>query len=143
MYFGDRSRKKTLVDYGFRLPSALDNRPLNFEEFESHINQMMFVSATPSVYEAEHELLRTEQIIRPTGLLDPEVDVRPVEGQIDDLLAEVKKEIKKNGFTLWQIAEQIGVSETSVIRWLRSERDCRNQQKVMNALNELKSKKGV
>ena len=96
MYFGDRSRKQTLVDYGFRLPSALDNRPLNFEEFESHIDQMMFVSATPSVYEAEHELMRTEQIIRPTGLLDPEVDVRPVEGQIDDLIGEVRKETDKH-----------------------------------------------
>lgn len=92
MYFGDRSRKTTLVDYGFRLPSALDNRPLNFEEFESKINQMMFVSATPSVYEAEHELNRVEQIIRPTGLLDPEISVRPVTGQIDDLLSEVNKE---------------------------------------------------
>lgn len=92
MYFGDRSRKTTLVDYGFRLPSALDNRPLNFEEFESKINQMMFVSATPSVYEEEHELKRVEQIIRPTGLLDPEISVRPVEGQIDDLIAEVNKE---------------------------------------------------
>lgn len=92
MYAGDRSRKTTLVDYGFRLPSALDNRPLNFEEFESHIDQMLFVSATPSVYEEEHELLRAEQIIRPTGLLDPKVCVRPVEGQIDDLLAEIKKE---------------------------------------------------
>ncbi len=92
MYFGDRSRKTTLVDYGFRLPSALDNRPLNFEEFESKINQMMFVSATPSVYEDEHELKRVEQIIRPTGLLDPEISVRPVEGQIDDLIAEVNKE---------------------------------------------------
>ncbi|MBP3204495.1 MAG: UvrB/UvrC motif-containing protein, partial [Lachnospiraceae bacterium] len=96
MYFGDRSRKKTLVDYGFRLPSALDNRPLDFEEFEGHIDQMLFVSATPSVYEEEHELLRTEQIIRPTGLLDPEIDVRPVEGQIDDLIAEVKKETDKH-----------------------------------------------
>ena len=92
MYFGDRSRKKTLVDYGFRLPSALDNRPLNFEEFESKINQMMFVSATPSDYERDHELLRAEQIIRPTGLLDPEISVRPVEGQIDDLISEVNKE---------------------------------------------------
>lgn len=96
MYAGDRSRKQTLVDYGFRLPSALDNRPLNFEEFEEHIDQMLFVSATPNVYEAEHELLRTEQIIRPTGLLDPEIDVRPVEGQIDDLIAEVKKETAKH-----------------------------------------------
>ncbi len=92
MYFGDRSRKTTLVDYGFRLPSALDNRPLNFQEFESKINQMLFVSATPSEYEAEHELKRVEQIIRPTGLLDPEISVRPVEGQIDDLIAEVNKE---------------------------------------------------
>ena len=92
MYAGDRSRKTTLVDYGFRLPSALDNRPLNFEEFESKIDQMLFVSATPNVYEKEHELLRAEQVIRPTGLLDPAVEVRPVEGQIDDLLAEIKKE---------------------------------------------------
>ena len=93
MYAGDRSRKSTLVDYGFRLPSALDNRPLNFSEFEDKINQMMFVSATPSVYEREHELMRVEQIIRPTGLLDPEVTVRPVEGQIDDLISEVNKEV--------------------------------------------------
>ena len=92
MYAGDQSRKRTLVDYGFRLPSALDNRPLNFSEFESKINQMMFVSATPSVYESEHELMRVEQIIRPTGLLDPEIFVRPVEGQIDDLISEVNKE---------------------------------------------------
>ena len=92
MYAGDRSRKSTLVNYGFRLPSALDNRPLNFEEFESKINQMMFVSATPSDYERDHELLRAEQIIRPTGLLDPEISVRPVEGQIDDLISEVNKE---------------------------------------------------
>ena len=93
MYAGDRSRKTTLVNYGFRLPSALDNRPLNFSEFESKINQMLFVSATPSVYEEEHELLRTEQIIRPTGLLDPEISVRPAEGQIDDLISEVNKEV--------------------------------------------------
>ena len=96
MYAGDRSRKTTLVDYGFRLPSALDNRPLNFAEFESHIDQMLFVSATPSDYEEQHELLRTEQVIRPTGLLDPEVSVRPIEGQIDDLLSEIKKETEKN-----------------------------------------------
>ncbi len=93
MYAGDRSRKTTLVDYGFRLPSALDNRPLNFEEFEEHINQMLFVSATPNKYEKEHELARVEQIIRPTGLLDPEIAVRPVEGQIDDLLGEIRKTI--------------------------------------------------
>lgn len=92
MYAGDQSRKSTLVDYGFRLPSAKDNRPLNFEEFESKIDQLLFVSATPNVYEKEHELLRVEQIIRPTGLLDPQIDVRPVEGQIDDLISEVNKE---------------------------------------------------
>ena len=94
MYAGDQSRKTTLVDYGFRLPSAKDNRPLNFEEFEAHISQMLFVSATPNVYEGEHELLRAEQVIRPTGLLDPEISVRPVEGQIDDLISEVNKEIE-------------------------------------------------
>jgi excinuclease ABC subunit B len=94
MYFGDRSRKTTLVDYGFRLPSALDNRPLSFEEFEAHINQMMFVSATPGEYEEAHELERAEQVIRPTGLLDPDVEVRPVEGQIDDLVAEINKTVK-------------------------------------------------
>ena len=94
MYAGDQSRKTTLVDYGFRLPSAKDNRPLNFDEFESHISQMLFVSATPNVYEGEHELLRAEQVIRPTGLLDPEISVRPVEGQIEDLISEVNKEIE-------------------------------------------------
>ena len=100
MYAGDRSRKTTLVDYGFRLPSALDNRPLNFEEFESKINQMLFVSATPSVYEEEHELLRAEQVIRPTGLLDPEITVHPVEGQIDHLLGEIRKEVAKKSKVL-------------------------------------------
>ena len=100
MFAGDRSRKMTLVDYGFRLPSALDNRPLNFEEFESHIDQLLFVSATPSAYEEAHELLRTEQIIRPTGLLDPEVIVRPVEGQIDDLIGEIRKETDKHNKVL-------------------------------------------
>lgn len=100
MFAGDRSRKNTLVDYGFRLPSALDNRPLNFEEFEAHIDQLMFVSATPSAYEEAHELLRTEQIIRPTGLLDPEVEVRPVEGQIDDLIGEVNREVEKHNKVL-------------------------------------------
>ena len=94
MYAGDRSRKQTLVDYGFRLPSALDNRPLNFQEFESKLHQVMFVSATPNVYEQEHEQLRVEQIIRPTGLLDPRVDVRPVAGQVDDLVSEVNKEVE-------------------------------------------------
>ncbi|MCR5468893.1 MAG: excinuclease ABC subunit UvrB [Lachnospiraceae bacterium] len=100
MFSGDRARKTTLVDYGFRLPSALDNRPLNFEEFESKIDQMLFVSATPGKYEKEHELLRTEQIIRPTGLLDPEISVRPVEGQIDDLLKEVNAETEKHNKVL-------------------------------------------
>ncbi len=94
MYNGDRARKQTLVDYGFRLPSALDNRPLNFTEFEDHLNQVLFVSATPGPYEEEHELLRTEQVIRPTGLLDPEVSVRPVNGQIDDLLGEIRKTVE-------------------------------------------------
>ncbi|MCI9335077.1 MAG: excinuclease ABC subunit UvrB [Lachnospiraceae bacterium] len=100
MYNGDRSRKTTLVDYGFRLPSALDNRPLRFGEFEQHIDQMLFVSATPSTYEQEHELFRTEQIIRPTGLLDPEIFVRPVEGQIDDLIAEINKETERHNKVL-------------------------------------------
>ncbi len=100
MYAGDQARKTTLVDYGFRLPSAKDNRPLNFNEFESKIDQMLFVSATPNVYEAEHELLRAEQIIRPTGLLDPNIEVRPVEGQIDDLLSEVNKEVAKGNKVL-------------------------------------------
>lgn len=100
MYAGDRSRKNTLVDYGFRLPSALDNRPMNFQEFEEHIDQLLFVSATPAEYEQEHELLRAEQIIRPTGLLDPEVDIRPVEGQIDDLITEVNKETQKHNKVL-------------------------------------------
>lgn len=100
MYAGDQSRKQTLVDYGFRLPSAKDNRPLNFQEFESKIDQMMFVSATPGKYEAEHEMERAEQIIRPTGLLDPKVDVRPVEGQVDDLIAEINKETEKKNKVL-------------------------------------------
>ncbi|NLZ82224.1 MAG: excinuclease ABC subunit UvrB [Clostridiales bacterium] len=100
MYAGDRSRKQTLVDFGFRLPSALDNRPLNFTEFESKIDQIMFVSATPSVYEIDHELLRVEQVIRPTGLLDPEVEVKPIEGQIDSLLGEINKEISNNNKVL-------------------------------------------
>ena len=100
MYHGDRSRKLTLVDYGFRLPSALDNRPLSFDEFEQHIDQMLFCSATPGKYEEEHELLRAEQVIRPTGLLDPEVDVRPVEGQIDDLIGEIRKEVDKKNKVL-------------------------------------------
>lgn len=100
MFAGDQSRKTTLVDYGFRLPSAKDNRPLNFQEFESKIDQLLFVSATPGDYEAEHELLRAEQIIRPTGLLDPRVEVRPVEGQIDDLVGEVNRETAKGNKVL-------------------------------------------
>lgn len=117
MYAGDRSRKTTLVNYGFRLPSALDNRPLNFQEFESKINQMLFVSATPSVYEAEHELLRVEQIIRPTGLLDPEIDVRPVEGQIDDLVSEVNKEIaKKNKILITTLTKRMAEDLTDYMR---------------------------
>ena len=95
MYHGDQSRKRTLVDYGFRLPSALDNRPLSFDEFEQRIDQILFVSATPGPYEEEHELLRAEQVIRPTGLLDPKVEVRPVEGQIDDLIGEINRETAK------------------------------------------------
>ena len=100
MYHGDRNRKQTLVDYGFRLPSALDNRPLNFGEFEQKIDQMMFVSATPGSYEEQHELMRTEQVIRPTGLLDPKVDVRPVEGQIDDLIGEIRAEVSRKNKVL-------------------------------------------
>ena len=106
MYAGDQSRKTTLVDYGFRLPSAKDNRPLNFEEFESKIDQMLFVSATPGPYEEEHEFLRAEQIIRPTGLLDPRVEVRPVEGQIDDLIGEVNREVKEGNKILVTTADQ-------------------------------------
>ena len=117
MFAGDRSRKNTLVDYGFRLPSALDNRPLNFGEFEQHIDQLLFVSATPSEYEKEHELLRTEQIIRPTGLLDPEIDVRPVEGQIDDLIMEVRKETdKKNKVLVTTLTKRMAEDLTDYMR---------------------------
>lgn len=119
MYAGDQSRKRTLIDYGFRLPSALDNRPLNFEEFESKIDQMMFVSATPNVYEEEHELLRAEQIIRPTGLLDPEISVRPVEGQIDDLVSEVNKEIaKKNKILVTTLTKRMAEDLTEYMKEL-------------------------
>ena len=119
MYAGDRSRKKTLVDYGFRLPSALDNRPLNFEEFESKVNQMLFVSATPGEYEEKNELLRAEQVIRPTGLLDPEVEVRPVEGQIDDLVGEVNKEIaKKNKVLITTLTKRMAEDLTDYMREL-------------------------
>ena len=117
MYSGDQSRKSTLVDFGFRLPSAKDNRPLNFEEFESKINQVLFVSATPSVYEEEHELLRTEQVISPTGLLDPEVTVRPVEGQIDDLVGEVNKEVaKKNKVLVTTLTKRMAEDLTDYMR---------------------------
>ena len=117
MYAGDQSRKSTLVDYGFRLPSAKDNRPLNFEEFESMIDQMMFVSATPNVYEKEHELGRAEQIISPTGLLDPEVEVRPVEGQIDDLITEINKEVaKKNKVLVTTLTKRMAEDLTDYMR---------------------------
>ena len=117
MYAGDQSRKSTLVDYGFRLPSAKDNRPLNFEEFESMIDQMMFVSATPNVYEQEHELGRAEQIIRPTGLLDPKVEVRPVEGQIDDLITEINKEVaKKNKVLVTTLTKRMAEDLTDYMR---------------------------
>ena len=117
MYSGDQSRKSTLVDYGFRLPSAKDNRPLNFEEFESKINQVLFVSATPGVNEEEHELLRAEQVIRPTGLLDPEVEVRPVEGQIDDLIGEINQEIsRKNKVLVTTLTKRMAEDLTDYMR---------------------------
>ena len=119
MYHGDQSRKRTLVEYGFRLPSALDNRPLSFDEFESKIDQVLFVSATPGPYEAEHELLRAEQVIRPTGLLDPEVFVRPVEGQIDDLVSEVNKETaKKNKVLITTLTKRMAEDLTDYMREL-------------------------
>ena len=119
MYHGDQSRKRTLVEYGFRLPSALDNRPLSFEEFESKIYQVMFVSATPGKYEEEHELLRAEQVIRPTGLLDPEVEVRPVEGQIDDLIGEVNKEIaNKHKILITTLTKRMAEDLTDYMREL-------------------------
>lgn len=117
MYAGDHARKTTLVEYGFRLPSAMDNRPLNFEEFEQHIDQMMFVSATPSEYESEHELLRTEQVIRPTGLLDPQIEVRSVEGQIDDLIGEIRKEIdKKNKILVTTLTKRMAEDLTDYMK---------------------------
>ena len=142
MYAGDRSRKQTLVDYGFRLPSALDNRPLNFEEFEQKINQMLFVSATPNVYEDEHELLRVEQIIRPTGLLDPEISVRPVEGQIDDLIGEVNKEVaahhkvlittltKRMAEDLTQYMTEVGIR----VKYLHSDIDTLERAEIIRDL---------
>ena len=139
MFSGDRSRKTTLVDYGFRLPSALDNRPLNFEEFENKINQMLFVSATPNVYEKEHELLRAEQIIRPTGLLDPEVFVRPVEGQIDDLISEVNKETaKKNKVLVTTLTKKMAEDLTNYmkevgirVRYLHSDIDTLERAEII------------
>lgn len=142
MYAGDQSRKKMLVDYGFRLPSAKDNRPMNFEEFEGQIDQMMFVSATPSEYEQAHELLRVEQIIRPTGLLDPEVDVRPVEGQIDDLVGEVRKETgqghkvlittltKKMAEDLSEYMREIGIR----VKYLHSDIDTLERAEIIRDL---------
>ena len=142
MYAGDQSRKSTLVDYGFRLPSAKDNRPLNFEEFESKINQMLFVSATPSVYEEEHELLRVNQVIRPTGLLDPKVDVRPVAGQIDDLVGEINKEIagknkvmvttltKKMAESLTDYLKEVGIR----VRYLHSDIDTLERSKIIREM---------
>ena len=119
MYHGDQSRKRTLVEYGFRLPSALDNRPLSFEEFENKIDQVMFVSATPGKYEEEHELLRAEQVIRPTGLLDPKVEVRPVEGQIDDLIGEVNKEIaNKHKILITTLTKRMAEDLTDYMREL-------------------------
>lgn len=142
MYAGDRSRKTTLVDYGFRLPSALDNRPLNFEEFEGKIDQMLFVSATPGEYEANHELLRTEQIIRPTGLLDPEISVRPVEGQIDDLIGEVNKEVAKHNKVLIttltkRMAEDLTryMSEVGIrVKYLHSDIDTLERAEIIRDL---------
>ena len=117
MYNGDQSRKSTLVEYGFRLPSAKDNRPLCFEEFEEKIDQVLFVSATPGKYEESHELLRAEQVIRPTGLLDPKVEVRPVEGQIDDLISEVNKEIaKKHKILITTLTKRMAEDLTDYMR---------------------------
>lgn len=139
MYRGDRSRKNTLVDFGFRLPSALDNRPLEFAEFESHIDQMMFVSATPNVYEGEHEMLRVEQIIRPTGLLDPEIEVLPVEGQIDDLIGRIRKETdKKNKVLVTTLTKRMAEDLTSYmkevgirVRYLHSDIDTLERSEII------------
>ena len=142
MYNGDRSRKTTLVEYGFRLPSALDNRPLNFSEFEGYIDQMMFVSATPAQYEEEHELLRAEQIIRPTGLLDPEISVRPVEGQIDDLLGEIRKETaKKNKVMITTLTKRMAEDLTDYlanvgirVKYLHSDVDTLERAEIIRDL---------
>ena len=139
MYHGDQSRKKTLVDYGFRLPSAMDNRPLSFEEFEQRIDQMLFVSATPGPYEAEHELLRAEQIIRPTGLLDPEISVRPTAGQIDDLISEIHKETeKKNKILVTTLTKKMAedlteyLAETGIrVKYLHSDIDTLERAQII------------
>lgn len=139
MFAGDQSRKTTLVDYGFRLPSAKDNRPLNFEEFEDRIDQILFVSATPGEYEEEHELMRAEQIIRPTGLLDPEVTVRPVEGQIDDLISEVRREVENHHKVLVttltkRMAEDLTdyMKETGIrVRYLHSDIDTLERTQII------------
>ena len=139
MYHGDRNRKQTLVDYGFRLPSALDNRPLNFEEFETKIDQMLFCSATPGKYEEEHELLRAEQVIRPTGLLDPRVDVRPVEGQIDDLIGEIRKEVEeKNKVMVTTLTKKMAedltdyLAEAGIrVRYLHSDIDTLERSEII------------
>ncbi len=139
MYHGDRSRKETLVNYGFRLPSALDNRPLNFEEFETHIDQLLFCSATPGKYEEEHELLRAEQVIRPTGLLDPSIDVRPTEGQIDDLLSEIRKETaNKNKVLITTLTKKMAedlteyLAENDVrVRYLHSDIDTLERSEII------------
>lgn len=139
MYNGDRARKTTLVDYGFRLPSALDNRPLNFTEFEQRIDQMLFVSATPAGYEEEHELLRAEQVIRPTGLLDPEVTVKPIEGQIDDLIGEIRKETeKKNRVMITTLTKRMAEDLTDYlkevgikVKYLHSDIDTMERAKII------------
>jgi len=139
MYNGDRSRKQTLIDYGFRLPSALDNRPLKFEEFENKIDQILFVSATPGPYEKGHEMLRAEQIIRPTGLLDPKIDVRPVKGQVDDLIAEIRRETKKGNKVLVttltkRMAEDLTqyLREADIrVRYLHSDIDTLERSKII------------
>ncbi len=139
MYAGDQSRKSTLVDYGFRLPSAKDNRPLNFSEFESKISQMLFVSATPSTYEHDHELMEAEQIIRPTGLLDPEIDVRPIDGQIDDLVSEINKETAKHNKILVttltkRMAEDLTdyLKELGIrVKYLHADIDTLERQKII------------
>ena len=139
MYHGDRNRKQTLIDYGFRLPSALDNRPLTFSEFEQKIDQLLFVSATPGPYEEEHELLRAEQVIRPTGLLDPKIDVRPVEGQIDDLISEIRKETeKKNKVLITTLTKKMAedlteyLAENGIrVRYLHSDIDTLERSEII------------